>query len=164
MRRIAALLLLVLLGACYQVDGDTVPLSASIRVDGVKDGRYRRPDGVEVAVRWNEAERLYDVIADGAGSGRGGTARATRIASGLYLVQYMDAARLSLLASVQGNDMVLFTPTKEAEKRLLGAHGLGLRPGPINALTGSPTGVRNFFKDLAASGEYAESGRMTYLP
>lgn len=163
MRRIAALLVLLSLAACYQVEAETVPASASIRVDGIKDGRYRRPDGIEVSVRWNETEKLYDVIADGAEKGRGGTARAARIASGLYLVQYMDAARLSLLASVQGNDVVLFTPTKEAEPQLIKAHGLSLRPGPINGLIGSPTGVRNFFKDLAASGDYVESARLTYL-
>ena len=163
MRRIAALLLLVLLSACYQVDGDTVPMSASIKVDGVKDGRYRRPDGVEVTLRWNEAEKLYDIMADGAEKGRGGTARATRIAAGVYLVQYMDMTRLSLLAKMDGADMVLFTPTKEAEKRLLSAHSLGLRPGPINGLIGSPTGVRNFFKDLAASGDFTEGSRMVFL-
>lgn len=164
MRRLAVLLLLVLLAACYQVDGDTVPMSASARVEGVKDGRYRRPDGVEIAIRWNEAERLYDVVAQGADKGRGGTARATRVGPGLYLVQYMDATRLSLLAKPDGDAVILFGPTKEAEKRLLGAHGLSLRPGPINGLLGSAGGIRNFFKDLAASGEFAETGRLVPAP
>ena len=163
MRRIAVLLVLLLLGACYQVDVDTVPISASIKVDGVKDGRYRRPDGVEVDVRWNAAETLYDVVAVGAEKGRGGTARASRLMPGVYLVQYMDVTRLSLLAKVEGNDMVLFAPTKEAEQRILKAHGLPLRPGPINGLLGSAVGVRNFFKELAASGGFTEGGRMVFV-
>jgi hypothetical protein len=164
MRRIALLLALLLLSACYQVDSDTVSPSASVRVDGIRDGRYLRPDGVEVQVRWNAAEKLYDVVAKGAEPGKAGTARAARVAAGVYLVQYFDAARLSVLASVKGDDIVLLAPTKEAEKRLLKAHGLGIRPGPINVLVGSPGSVVNFFKDLAASGDFAESGRMTYIP
>ncbi|RAU23969.1 hypothetical protein CU669_02570 [Paramagnetospirillum kuznetsovii] len=163
MRRVFALLTLLVLSACYQVDGEAVPMSSSIRVDGVKDGRYRRPDGVEVAVRWNEAEKLYDVIADGAEKGRGGTARAARIAPGIFLVQYMDATRVAVLAKLDHNDLILFAPTKATEQQLLGAHGLSLRPGPINSLLGSMGGIRNFFKDLAASGGFAEGGRMVYL-
>ncbi len=160
MRRVAALLVLLLLGACYQVEGETVPASASVRVEGVKDGLYRRPDGVEVQVRWNAALRQYDVAAK---ESPGGTARAARLASGVYLVQYVDAARLTLLASVEGDDVVLFAPAKAAEQRMVKAHGLSLRPGPINALTGPAVSVANFFKDLAASGEYAESGRLTLI-
>ncbi|MDO8605823.1 MAG: hypothetical protein Q7R40_04745 [Phaeospirillum sp.] len=160
MRRIVALLALLLLGACYQVEGETVSASASVRVDGVKDGRYRRPDGIEVHVSWNAAERQYDVVTK---DGPTGKARAARLASGVYLVQYMDAARLTLLASVQGGDVVLFAPTKQAEQRLLRAHGLSLRPGPINLLVGPAGSVSNFFKDLAVSGEYAEGGRMVLM-
>ncbi len=96
--------------------------------------------------------------------GPGGRARAARLVSGVYLGQYADAARLTLLASVDGNDVVLFGPTKPAEQRLLKAHGLTLRPGPINSLSGSGGSVANFFKDLGASGEYVETGRLTYIP
>ena len=161
MRRLAALLFLLLLGACYQVEGETVPAAASVRVDRVKDGRYRRPDGVEVAVRWNADQRQYDVATK---DGPAGTARAARLAAGVYLVQYKDAASLTLLAAVQGDDVVLFAPNKPAEQEMIKAHGLSLRPGPINALVGPPRSVTNFLKDLAASGEYAEGGRMVYLP
>ena len=160
MPRIATLIFVLLLGACYQVEGDTVPASASIRVEGIKDGLYRRPDGVEVQLRWNAAERSYDLAAK---DGPGGKARAARLASGLYLVQYSDAARLTLMAAVQGDDVVLFEPEKATEQRLLKAHGLGLRPGPINSLTGPTGSVANFFKDLAASGEYKESARMVLV-
>ncbi len=163
MRRLFALALLLLVSACYQVDGDAVPLSSSVRVEGVRDGLYRRPDGVEVQVRWNEADKVYDVVATGSESGRGGTARAQRVASGLYLVQYMDVTRLALLARMDGPDMVLMAPDKAAEPRLLKAHGLDLKPGPITGLVGSAGMVRNFFKDLAASGDFAEGGRMTFL-
>jgi len=163
MRRIAALLLLVTLTACYQVADETVPAAASVRVDGVKDGRYRRPDGVEVAIRWDAALRQYHVAAMGTG-GSGGTARAMRLAPGVYLVQYQDAARLTLLAVPQGDDMVLLAPAKAAEQRLIKAYGLSLRPGPINALTGPPAAMAGFFKDLAASGDLAEEGRLSFIP
>ncbi|ARJ64595.1 hypothetical protein WV31_02335 [Magnetospirillum sp. ME-1] len=160
MRRFAALLLLLLLPACYQVEAETVPASASVRVDGVKDGRYRRPDGVEVKVTWNAAEKLYDVATP---DGPTGKARAARLAPGLFLVQYVDAARLTLMAAPKGDDVVLFFATKEAEPRLLKAHGLGLKPGPINALTGPARGVADFFKDLAVSGEFKEGEKLVYL-
>jgi len=164
MRRLTALLALLLLAACYQVDSDTVPASASLRVDGIRDGRYARPDGVEIAVRWNASEKLYDVTVKGAEPGRAGTAKAARVGSGIYLVQYFDAARLSVLAKVQGDDIVLMTPTKEAEARLLKAHGLSIRPGPVNSLIGSAGSVINYFKDLAASGDFTEGARVTRLP
>ncbi|CUW41685.1 conserved protein of unknown function [Magnetospirillum sp. XM-1] len=160
MRRFAALLLLLLLPACYQVEGDTVAASASVRVDGVKDGRYRRPDGVEVRVTWNAADKHYDVATP---DGPTGKARAARLAPGLFLVQYVDAARLTLMAAPKGDDVVLFFATKEAEPRLLKAHGLGLKPGPINALTGPARGVADFFKDLAVSGEFKEGEKLVYL-
>lgn len=160
MRRFAALLVLLLLPACYQVEGETVAASASIRVDGVKDGRYRRPDGVEVRVSWNAAEKQYDVVAKDAPPGK---ARAARLAPGLFLVQYTDAARLTLMAAPKGDDVTLFFAAKEAEPRLLKAHGLGLKPGPINALTGPTRGVIDFFKDLAVSGQFKEGEKLVYL-
>jgi hypothetical protein len=160
MRRLASLLLLLLLPACYQVEGETVAASSSIRVDGVKDGRYRRPDGIEVRVSWNAAEKQYDVTAK---DGPAGKARAARLAPGLFLVQYVDAARLTLMAAPKGDDVVLFFATKEAEARMLKAHDLGLRLGPINALTGPARGVTDFFKDLAVSGEFKEGERLVYL-
>lgn len=160
MRRLAALLLLLLLPACYQVEGDTVAPSASIRVDGVKDGRYRRPDGVEVRVTWNAAEKQYDVATS---DGPTGKARATRLAPGLFLVQYVDAARLTLMAAPKGDDVVLYVAAKEVEPRMIKAHGLGLKPGPINALTGPARAVADFFKDLAASGDFKEGEKLVYL-
>lgn len=160
MPRLAVLIVVLLLGACYQVEGETVPVSASIRVNGVKDGLYRRPDGVEVQLRWNDAERQYDVTAK---DGPGGKARAAQLASGVYLVQYTDAARLTLMASVRGDDVVLFEPDKATEQRLLRAHGLGLRPGPINSLAGPAGSVAGFFKDLAVSGAYKEGARVVLV-
>ncbi|KIL99140.1 hypothetical protein CCC_03358 [Paramagnetospirillum magnetotacticum MS-1] len=160
MRRLVALIFVLLASACYQVDGETVAASASIRVDGVKDGRYRRPDGVEVRVRWNEGEKQYDVASP---DGPTGKARAARLAPGLFLVQYLDAARLTLMAAPKGDDVVLFFADKVAEPRLLKAHGLGLKPGPINALTGPARAVADFYKDLAVSGEFREGERLIYL-
>jgi hypothetical protein len=160
MRRYAALLLLLLLPACYQVEGETVPAAQSIRVDGVKDGRYRRPDGVEVKVSWNAAEKQYDVATP---DGPTGKARAARLAPGLFLVQYVDAARLTVMAAPKGDDVVLYFAAKEVEPRMLKAHGLGLRPGPINALTGPARAVADFFKDLAASGDFKEGEKLVYL-
>jgi len=160
MRRLAALLLLLLLPACYQVEGETVAPSASIRVEGVKDGRYRRPDGIEVRISWNAAEKQYDVATP---DGPTGKARAARLAPGLFLVQYVDAARLTLMAAPKGDDVVLYFATKEAEPRLLKAHGLGLKPGPINALTGPTRGVIDFFKDLAMSGDFKDGEKLVYL-
>ncbi len=160
MRRLAALLLLLLLPACYQVEGETIAASASIRVDAIKDGRYRRPDGVEVRVTWNAAEKQYDVAPP---TGPTGKARAARLAPGLFLVQYVDAARLTLMAAPKGDDVALFFATKEAEPRLLKAHGLSIKPGPINALTGPARGVTDFFKDLAMSGDFKEGEMLVYL-
>lgn len=160
MRRFAALLLLLFLPACYQVEGETVAASASVRVDGVKDGRYRRPDGVEVRVTWNAAEKQYDVATK---DGPTGKARAARLAPGLFLVQYVDAARLTLMAAPKGDDVALYFANKEVEPRLLKAHGLGLKPGPINALTGPARGVADFFKDLAVTGEFKEGEKLIYL-
>lgn len=160
MRRLAALLLVLLLPACYQVDGDTVPAAASVRVEGVKDGLYRRPDGVEVRVAWNAAERQYDVTAK---DGPTGKARAARLTPDLFLVEYLDAARLTVMAAPQGDDVVLYVAPKETETRLLKAHGLTLKPGPINALTGKPAAIAAYFKDLAASGGMTEGGRLVRL-
>ena len=160
MRRLAVLLVLLLLPACYQVESETVPASASVRVEGFKDGLYRRPDGIDVRVAWNAAEKHYDVVAK---DGPPGTARASRLTSELFLVQYRDVARLTLMARIKGDDMVLLVPEKSAEPRLLKAHGLGLRPGPINVLTGPTPSVNAFFKDLAASGAFVESERLEYI-
>ena len=165
MRHIAILFLLTVLGACYQVEGETVPAALSVRVDGLNDGLYRRPDGVEVMIAWNAARQAYDVTAyDVTGKDApGGTARATRLVPGVFLVQYRDAASLTLLASLQGKDVVLMAPLKATEQSLIKAHGLGLRPGPINALTGPGRALTDFFKDLAASGDYTEGGRLVFL-
>lgn len=163
MRRFLVLVSALLVASCYQVDGETVPQSASIKVEGLKEGLYDRPDGVKVLVRWNQAERQYDVTAQGEGQNGGGKARATRVANQLYLVQYSDAARLTLLASVKGDDVVLLLPNKAVEQRLAKAHGVGIRPGPINALTGSVGSVLNFYKDVVASGEFAEGPKVAFI-
>lgn len=160
MRRFAALLLLTLLPACYQVEGDVVPSSASIRVEGLKDGRYRRPDGVEVRVRWNEAERRYDVAT---ADGPTGWARAMPLAQGLTLVQYVDAARLVVAASPKGDDVQLYLPAKAAEDKALKAFGLSLRPGPINALTGPAAAALPYLREMAQSGGLREGEKLVRL-
>lgn len=163
MRRLAVLLAVLLLPACYQVEGDGPPAAAAVRVEGVKDGLYRRPDGAEVVVRWNLAQRRYDVAAKADPAQVPGNASALPIGGRLYLVRYADLAQLALLASVDGDDVVLYVPSKAAEQRLLKAHGLSLRPGPINGLTGPGSEVEPYFRDLVASGELSEGGRLTYL-
>jgi len=161
MRRLALLVcLLLLLPGCYQVEGEPVATAAARRVGGVRDGLYRRPDGVEVTVRWNAAQRQYDIEST---VGPGGTARAAPLGGRFYLVQYQDAARLSLLAAMDGDDVVLYAPAKAAERRLATAHGLTLRAGPIPLLGGKASEVAAFFQDMATSGEFAEGGRLVFL-
>lgn len=159
MRTTLALFVLLLLSACWQVDGDTVPADAAIRAEGVKDGVYRRADGSELAVRWNAAERVYDI-----GGGGVGKARAMRIGEHLTLVQFTGNIRLALLATLSGDDLVMLGPAPAVERRLAAKHGVVVRPGPINHLSGPPAAVRAYIAEAATlpAAELVEAGRLTY--
>jgi hypothetical protein len=161
MRRVVVLLAALLLSACYQVEGETTPDTAGVRAEGVRDGLYRRPDGTEVAVRWNPADRLYELVRPGAS----GKARLRKLAGGLHAVRYEGEMRLALLAAAEGDDIVLYVPTREAERRLAKRFGLTVKPGPIQGLAGSPTALDDYLTEaaaLAGSPELVESARLSY--
>lgn len=163
MKRIAATVLVpalaLVLSACWQVEGDTVPAEAGVRAEGVRDGLYRRPDGTEVAVRWNQERRHYDI-----GAGR---ARVQPVAgTGLYLVQYQDPTlKLTLLAQPKGDDVVLYAPTPEADRKMAPRFGLSAKAGPITQLQGDPARVRDYVAELArqvGGPTVVEAGRMAF--
>jgi hypothetical protein len=158
-RVLLALLSLASLAACWQVDGDVVPLDARLRPQGVRDGVYRRSDGTELAVRWNETEGAFDV-----GGSAVGKARVTKAGTGMYLVQFTGNMRLAVLAAADGDDLVLFTPGPAAQARLATRHGVGLRPGPIDQLVGPPAAVRAYLAEAATlpPAELARAGRLAY--
>jgi hypothetical protein len=161
MRTVLVLLALSLLSACWQVEGDSVPAEAAIRVEGVKDGIYRRNDGNELVVRWNAAERVYDIGGGGVGAGK---ARAMRVGETLALVQFTGNLRLALLATLTGDDLVMLGPTPAVEKRLAAKHGVVLRPGPINHLSGPPSAVKAYVAEAATlpAADLVEAGRLVY--
>jgi hypothetical protein len=160
MRILVAPLAVLLLSACWQVEGETVPAEAAIRAEGVKDGLYRRSDGSELAVRWNAAEKLYDI-----GGGGVGKARAMPAGGGLTLVQFTGNLRVALLATRKGDDLVMLAPAPEANKALTARHGVTVRPGPINHLTGTPVAVKAYLAEAAAlpAAQLVEAGRLKFV-
>lgn len=158
MRTAVLMLSLLLLAGCWHVEGEVVPATAGVRIEGVQDGLYRRPDGIAVAVRWNQADRRYD-----AGDG---WVRVQPLAGGLNLAYYHDPMlTLILLAAPKGDNVALFAPTPEAERRLAAKHGLTVKPGPINSLSGPGKAVRAYADELAGlmgSPDMAETGALIY--
>ncbi|MGE5545427.1 MAG: hypothetical protein ACM33T_00905 [Solirubrobacterales bacterium] len=142
MRRALVLLCCLLLGACWQVKEPLV--TQGVRAEGLEDGIYRRDDGTEVALRWNAAEGRYDI------GTTGGSARIAPLGGGLWMVDYADAVRMVLLASVENGTVAFRAPTMEAETRLAKANGLALKPGPVRCLSGSPAAMKTFAAAVAA--------------
>lgn len=152
--RLAVLLACLLLAACYQSGGEAVTAAEATRVDGVADGLYRRADGSELMVRWNGAERAYDV---GVGGGR---VRAVPAGNGLWLLDYAERGHLVLLVRVAGGAIQVVLPRPEIEVRLLKAHRLTLKPGPVDQVVGTTADLRAYFADLAASGQLEPGERL----
>ncbi|MGE5503812.1 MAG: hypothetical protein ACM31L_05260 [Actinomycetota bacterium] len=158
-RAVLAALALLSLAACWQVDADVVPADAVTRPEGVKDGVYRRADGTELAVRWNEAERAFDI-----GGSAVGKARVAKAGANLYLVQFTGNMRLALLAARDGDDLALLSPAPAAQARLATRHGVSLRPGPIDQLVGSPAAVRAYLTEASTlpAAELTRSGKLAW--
>ena len=133
-------LLALMLSACYETAAPV--LAEGVRADAVRDGRWRRADGSEVVLAWDEGLRAYRV-------GAGGHVRLAPL-GGLWLADYQAARNVVLLARLAPDSVVLYAPTAEAEKRAMAAHGLSLRPGPVHRLSGDPDRQRRFLRDLAA--------------
>ncbi|CAA7618687.1 hypothetical protein [Magnetospirillum sp. UT-4] len=151
MRALATLLVTLLLAACYEVDGPVVERGR--RVEGVADGSYRRADGQVVTLAWDQTAGLYRL-------GEGGTVRVETLAGGLLLADYAAGRHIALLAAVQGDAVVFYMPGKDGAARLAKAHGVALRPGPVDRLGGSPDAVRAFLRAAAATSDLVESGRL----
>lgn len=158
MRPLLALLpvLAVLLSGCYETRAPVV--AQGVRAEAIKDGRWRRSDGSELVLAWNAAQSAYRVDA-------GGEVRLAPVGK-LWLADYQAERNVVLLAGVGKDQVVLYEPTREAEARLMAAHGLGVRPGPVNQLSGDETELRRFLGDLAklqGSGELREAERLTWV-
>lgn len=155
MRPALVLLSCLLLGACWQVKEPMV--TQGVRVEALADGLYRRPDGSEVMVRWNPAAGRYDIGVTG------GSARMAPLGGGLWLVDYADAVRLVLVASLDKGQVVVHMPSADAEARLAEAHGVAIKPGPVRHLVGKPEAVRALAADVAtlAPPDLVEAERLT---
>lgn len=136
------LLLAVLLSGCYEVAAPTV--TQGVRAELVKDGRWRRSDGSELVLTWDAGAKAYRVAA-------GGMVRLAPLGP-LWLADYQAERNVVLLARIAPEQVLLYAPVPAAEKRLAAAHGLGVRPGPVNRLTGDPVETRRYLDDLARLG------------
>lgn len=133
-------LLALMLSACYETAAPVV--TEGVRAEAVKDGRWRRADGSEVVLTWDESARAYRVEA-------GGMVRLAPLGK-LWLADYQAARNVVLLARLAPDSVILYAPTPEAEQKAMAAHGLSLRPGPVNRLSGDGESQRRFLLDLAA--------------
>lgn len=155
MRRLLAPLLLILaLAGCYQGDG---PLLADGAQGPVKDGLWRRADGGEVDLTWDNAAKAYRV-------GAGGVVKLAP-AGELWLADYQAERDIVLLARLSPEQVALLQPSPEAEKRLLAAHKLTLKPGPIRVLSGSAADRRRYLAAAAElpEAELVEVGRLVWV-
>lgn len=130
----------LLLSGCYEVGGPTV--TQGVRADAVKDGRWRRSDGGEVVLAWDNAESAYAIAS-------GGKVRLAPVGA-LWLADYQAERNVVMLARITPEQVVFFSPSAAAEKRLAAAHGLGVKPGPVNRLSGDATARRRYLGDVAA--------------
>jgi hypothetical protein len=133
------LLLAVLLSGCYEVAEPLIP--QGVRAELVKDGRWRRSDGSELVLTWDASAKAYRVAA-------GGVVRLAPMGP-LWLADYQAERDVVLLARIAPEQVLLYAPVPAAEKRLMAAHGLGVRPGPVNRLIGGAVETRRYLDDLA---------------
>ncbi|MBI5164080.1 MAG: hypothetical protein HY985_09285 [Magnetospirillum sp.] len=155
MRRLAALLLLLLLPACYQVGTEVVPAARAVRVAGLTDGLYRRADGTEVMVRWNAHESRYDIGVNG------GRARAEPVTDRLFLVDYVDKFHLALLVSADAEGIAVHLPAAASEARLLADYRVARKAGPVDGLAGPADAVRACLLAMASVDDLAVAERLT---
>ncbi|MGE5514937.1 MAG: hypothetical protein ACM31D_03860 [Bacteroidota bacterium] len=139
MRAVLLLLSALLLSGCYEVSAPTV--TQGVRAEGIKDGRWRRSDGSELVLSWDASAHAYRVAA-------GGVVRLAPVGP-LWLADYQAERNVVLLARIAPEQVLLYAPTAAAEQRLAAAHGLGLRPGPVNRLSGDAAETRRYLDDLA---------------
>ncbi|MGE5475513.1 MAG: hypothetical protein ACM3Q1_02575 [Bacteroidales bacterium] len=150
------LLLAALLGGCYEVS--TPVVSQGARAEMVKEGRWRRSDGSELVLTWDAAAHAYRVAA-------GGMVRLEPVGQ-LWLADYQAERNVVLLARIAPEQVLLYVPSPAAEKRLAAAHGLSVRPGPVNRLNGDAGETRRYLTDLArldSSGELVVAERLEWL-
>lgn len=148
--------LAVLLSGCYETRAPVV--TNGVRAEAMKDGRWRRADGSELVLSWNQADSAYRVDA-------GGEVRLAPLGA-LWLADYQAERNVVLLARLSKDQVVLLEPTPEVEAKLIAAHGLGVRPGPVNRLSGDPAELRRFLGDLAkleGAGVLREAERLTWV-
>ncbi len=158
MRRLLSVLplLVLVLSGCYETRAPVV--AEGVRPDGIRDGRWRRGDGSELELSWTGTEHAFRV-------GAGGKVRLAPLGR-LWLADYQAERNVVLLARLSPDGVVLLEPTPEAERRLAAAHGLGVRPGPVNRLAGDDAAVRGFLTDLAAldgTGQLREADRLVWV-
>lgn len=158
MRRLLPVLplLVLVLSGCYETRAPVV--AEGVRPDGIRDGRWRRGDGSELELSWAGTEHAFRV-------GAGGKVRLAPLGR-LWLADYQAERNVVLLARLAPDGVVLLEPTPETERRLAAAHGLGVRPGPINRLAGDDAAVRGFLTDLAAldgTGQLREADRLVWV-
>jgi hypothetical protein len=149
---VVALLSAATLSACYQVQGPVV--DKGVRVAGIADGTWRRADGSEIALTWDEAAAAYRV-------GAGGMVRLAPAANGLYLADYQAERRIVLLLKANARELVFLLPPEAAETGLATGHGAAIKPGPIKLLNGKAQAVAATLAAMAARPDLVEAGRLT---
>jgi hypothetical protein len=142
------------LSACYEVQGPVV--TQGVRAAGIADGTWRRDDGTEVSIRWNEAEAAYRI-------GAGGAVRLAAVGPSLYLADYQAERRIVLLVTASENELVFRLPPDEAERMLAVGSGASIKAGPIKLLGGDPKAVSAYLTAMAARPDLVEAGRLTRI-
>ncbi|CAA7624740.1 conserved hypothetical protein [Magnetospirillum sp. LM-5] len=140
------------LSACYQVQVPVV--DKGVRAPGVADGTWRRDDGTEVGLSWDEAAQAYRVSA-------GGVVRLAPAANGLYVADYQAERRIVLLLRASPRELVFLAPPEPVEKGLAAVHGAAIKAGPIKLLNGDVQAVAATLGAMAARPDLAEAGRLT---
>lgn len=145
MRFVVVLLALFGLAACYEVKAPVVAETESAPVAGFRDGTYKDPDGKRTEIRWNAAQRRYDVGAQGV------WARAVPLGRGLYMVEYQadSEQRILMLASAEDGRITGWLPEPKAEKAALARHDVRPKPGVVTILQGPASAIRAYLTELA---------------
>lgn len=146
-----ALLAALTLSACYEVQGPVV--AEGVRAAGIADGSWRRDDGTEIALTWDEAARAYRV-------GAGGVVRLAPAANGLYLADYQAERRIVLLLKASPRELVFLLPPESVERGVAAGHGATIKAGPIKLLNGDATAVAAALAAMSTRPDLTEAGRL----